>query len=124
MLAASLIYNRFLPTGRAILTFATPDLIRDALRATKKITFTGCEEINASIAVDPHLSEQRHRGVKGRVDALNRGLLGFGPSAGFPPGKTVTLTGFPGKMTILNFMPYVEGFQLAHEINSVMLVPK
>lgn len=123
-MTVSLIYKRFSPTGQAILTFTTADLVREALRTAKKITFTGREEIGASMTVDPQFSAQRQRGVKGRIDALNRGLLGSGPSAGFPTGRTVTLTGFPGKMTLPNFIPYVEGFQLANDrTTSVIQAP-
>lgn len=108
-----------------MLTFSTPDLLRNALPAAKKITFTGREEIFASITVDPLLSTgQRLRGVKGRTDALNRGLLGCGPSGGFPAGRTVTVVGFPGKMSLQNFMRYVQGFQLASdEAKSVVQSP-
>ena len=99
--------------------------MRDALEAAKKITFTGREEIGASITVDPALSTgQRRRGVKGRTDALNRGLLGSGTSAGFPAGRTVTVLGFPGTWTVRNFMPYVKGFELALDPeNSVVQCP-
>jgi len=86
----------------------------------------GREEIIASLTLDPYLATgQRLRGVKGRVDALNRGLLGCGPSGGFPPGRTVTVVGFPGKkMTVEGFMPYLRGFQLAlDETKSVMQSP-
>lgn len=125
MLAASLLYDWFSPTGKALLTFSAPDLIPDALRAAKKITFTGCEKINASVTVEARYLKQRFRGVKGRADALNRGLLGSGPSAGFPPGKTVTVNGFPGRMTVKSFVPFIQGFQLANdETNSVIQVPR
>ena len=124
-MAVSLIYKRFAPSGSGILTLSTPDLVRDTLRAAKKITFTGCEEITATLSTDPKFSRERFRGVKGRADALNRGLRGFGPSAGFPNGRTVTVTGFPGKnMTVEKFIPYVRGFQLANdETNSVLHAP-
>lgn len=123
-MTVSLIYKRFTPTGQAVLTLTTADLVREALRAARKITFTGREEIGAFVTVDPQFTPQRQRGVKGRVDALNRGLLGSGPSAGFPARRTVTVTGFPGKMLLENFMPYVEGFQLANDRKaSVMQAP-
>lgn len=103
---------------------AVPDYARDALRAAKDITFTGSEEITASLTTDPRFLRQRSRGVKGRADALNRGLLGSGPSAGFPSGRTVTITGVPGKVTAQNIRLLVEGFQLAdNEMNSVLQVP-
>ena len=104
---------------------AAPDFTRDALRLAKKITFMGCEEIYASTTTDIQFSwEKRFRGVKGRADALNRGLLGSGPSAGFPPGRTVSIVGIPGRATVQSFRPLVEGFQLADdEENSVMQVP-
>lgn len=97
----------------------------DALQAARKITFTGREKIIASITLDPQLSTgQRLRGVRGRVDALNRGLHGSGPSAGFPPGRSVTVVGLPGKATVHDFMPYAQGFQLAHDEKiSVSQVP-
>jgi len=103
---------------------AVPDYARDALRAAKNITFSGSEEINASLTIDPRFSRQRFRGVQGRADALNRGLLGSGPSAGFPSRRTVTISGVPGKATAKNIRELVREFQLADdEINSVLQAP-
>lgn len=100
--------------------------MRNAFPAAKEITFTGSEKITAVITSDPAIrTRQRLRGIKGRADALNRGLLGFGPSAGgFPAGKTVTVVGFPGKSPIEKVLHYVRGFRLAgDEQNSVIQVP-
>jgi len=120
----SLIYQHFAPTGQAVLTVAVPDYTRDALRAAKNITFTGCEEINASLTIDSRFFRQRSRGVQGRADALNRGLLGSGASAGFPSGRTVTISGVPGKVTVKNIRQLVQEFQLADdETNSVLQAP-
>jgi len=120
----SLIYQRFATTGEAVLTMSAPDYTRDALRAAKNITFTGCEEIIASLTIDAKFFRQRSRGVQGRADALNRGLLGSGPSAGFPPGKTVTITRIPGRARVPNIRHLIEGFQLADdETNSVLQAP-
>lgn len=123
-MTVSLVYKRFAPSGQALLTLAAPDFTRDALRLAKKITFMGCEEIYASATTDTQFSWERLRGTKGRADALNRGLLGSGPSAGFPAGRTVSLVGIPGRVTVQSFRPLVEGFQLADdEENSVLQVP-
>ncbi|KAF8803490.1 hypothetical protein BYT27DRAFT_6726275 [Phlegmacium glaucopus] len=120
----SLIYRRFAPTGEALLTMAVPDYAQDALRAANKITFTGSEEISASLTIDSRFSRQRSRGVQGRADALNRGLLGSGPSAGFPSRKTVTVSGVPGRATVHNIRQLVQEFQLADdETNSVLQAP-
>jgi hypothetical protein len=103
---------------------SVPDYARDALRAAKNITFTGHEEISASLTTDPRFFRQRFRGVQGRADALNRGLLGSGPSAGFPSRRTVTISGVPGKVAVQNIRQLVEGFQLADdEVNSVLQAP-
>lgn len=103
---------------------AVPDFARDALNAAKKITFTGREEISASLTIDSRFLPHRSRGVQGRADALNRGLLGSGPSAGFPSGKTVTITGVPGRVTLYTFRSLVQGFHLADdEINCVLQAP-
>ena len=103
---------------------AVPDYAQDAIRAAKNITFTGNEEISASLTIDSRFLRQRFRGVQGRADALNRGLLGSGPSAGFPSGRTVTITGVPGRATVKNIGELVRGFQLADdEINSVLQAP-
>lgn len=101
-----------------------PDYAQDALRAAKNLTFTGCEEISASLTVEARFFRQRSRGVQGRADALNRGLLGSGPSAGFPSGRTVTITGVPGKVTAVKIRQLVQGFHLADdEMNSVLQAP-
>lgn len=123
LFAVSLVYRRFLPLGQALLTLSDPEFTRDAVRAAQNITFTGCEEIRASATADQY-SGQRYRGIKGRADALKRGLLGSGPSAGFPAGRTVTITGIPGRVSIQNFRLLVQGFQLADdEENCVLQVP-
>ena len=126
-LAVSVDYNKFQPSGQGILAFSAPDYMRLALQETKKITFTGSEKITSSVTTDPlRINMRRLRGAKGRVEALNRGLLGMGASAGFPAGKTVTVVGFPGKWTVDTFMPYLQGFQLARnqaETDSVLQVP-
>ena len=122
----ALVYKRFVPTGQALLTLAGAEYTREVVRVAKDITFTGGEKISASPNVSATVYSQawnRGRGVKGRADALNRGHLGTGPSAGFPPRKTVTITGVPGRMTIENFIPLVDGFKLADEENSVMRAP-
>jgi hypothetical protein len=112
-----------MPTGNAVLSFAGtgPDL--PAVLASKKITFSGSEKISTAVFYDREVPG-RLRGVKGRHDALNRGLCGDGASAGFPIGTTVTVTGLPGRMTIHMFKRYLQGFQLANETNSVMLAPR
>ena len=103
---------------------AVPDFARDALNAAKKITFTGREEISASLTIDSRFLPHRSRGVQGRADALNRGILDYGPSAGFPPGRTVTITGLPGRSGVQHIIPLTQGFQLeGDETNSVLQVP-
>ena len=123
-LAVSLIYRRFAPTGQAVLTLAVPDFAQDAVRSAKNITFTGFEKISASLTTNPRFLRQRSRGVQGRADALNRGLLGSGPSAGFQSGRTVTITGVPGRVSINLIRQLIKGFQLANdEMNSVLQAP-
>lgn len=109
------------------MTLSAPDYTQKAFQAAKEITFTGSEKITAEVASNPTtIHRQRLRGIKGRAEALKRGLLGHGPNAGgFPAGKTVTIVGFPGKFPIENLLlNYLRGFQLASdELNSVIQVP-
>jgi hypothetical protein len=125
LLAVSIDYFRFSPAGTAILTMIAPDYTRNALQAAKTITFTGCDKIRVYPTLNAKFFGQRFRGAKGRAEALSRGILtGSGPSAWFPAGKTVIINGFPGRSTVQDLRPFIEGFELKYdETTSVLLAP-
>jgi hypothetical protein len=120
LLTVSLIYRRFEPTGNALLSFSVPQAVAQAMDEVEKITFTGCDKIECSIYTNP-LYEQRIRGAKGRADAVRRGFDGSGPSALFPPGKTVTVNGLRGKTPLPKFLEMIRGFQLEDDQETSVL---
>ncbi|KAF8162936.1 hypothetical protein B0H34DRAFT_693481 [Crassisporium funariophilum] len=120
----SILYQHFRPAGKALLTMSLPDYTRDAIRDAERLTMGDNHGITAEPTADPRFMPQRHRGVKGRADATNRGMLGSGPSAGFVSGKTVTLYGLPGKALKRDVSRMVQGFELAGtEETSVLQAP-
>jgi hypothetical protein len=95
-------YAHFRPTGKAILTMALPDYTREAIRAAGNITISGCR-VEAEPIEHPEL-----------MIPSGSGLTGNGASAGVVVGKTVTLSGLPGKTWLPPVFKMVEGFKLAN----------
>ena len=120
-LTVSLIYQRFRPTGKALFEFSTREFLNRAYREIRKTTFMGCENIECQLYTNSEYS-QRNRGAKGRADAIKRGFAGTGPSAFFPTGRTVTVTGFRGRTTVDLFKKdCLQGFQLESDPNTSVL---
>jgi hypothetical protein len=107
-------YDRFLPSGRALITLTGPDFLRDNLRLLERFTIAG-----EPVSAEPKIVEEsrpRTRGTKGRAEAEERGVAtGNGPHAGLlqNTGKTVVIWGFPGKMTAGMALPYFHEFKVA-----------
>jgi hypothetical protein len=120
LLTVSLLYWRFNPTRRALLSFSARDAVLDAIADAKKITFTGCDKIECNLYTNSQY-EQRIRGAKGRADAVRRGFDGTGPSALFPPGKTVIVSGLRGKTPDYKFHEMIRGFQLEDDRETSVL---
>jgi len=95
-------YAHFRPTGKAILTMSLPDYTREAIRAAGNITISGCR-VEAEPIEHPELM------MPSRTE-----LTGNGISAGVVVGKTVTLSGLPGKTKQAAVVKMVEGFKLAN----------
>jgi hypothetical protein len=118
-------YDRFLPTGRALITLAAPNFLRDNLRLLDRLTIAG-----TPVSAEPTIveeSRQRTRGTKGRAEAEERGVAaGNGPHAGLlqNTGKMVVIWGFPGKMDINLVAPYFKDFKVATSKNNKRRVQK
>ena len=76
-----------------------PDYTREAIRAAENIAISGCR-------VEAEPMEHPEWMMPSRV-------TGNGASAGVVVGKTVTLSGLPGKTRMSTVLKMVEGFKLA-----------
>ncbi|GJE86928.1 RNA recognition motif domain-containing protein [Phanerochaete sordida] len=110
-------YKRFIPTGTAIVTLTDSAFIRSAVSSLHGSIIAGHEVTATSIADDDseEMLQPRARGVKGRVQAAERGVTtGDGPAGGTKSGgSNVVLYGLPGRMTPEAAWYYLSGFKLA-----------
>jgi hypothetical protein len=102
-----LLYSHFRPTGKALLTMSIPDYTRGAVQTLE----------------DLHVAGSRVSGeaVYNVWSAMVRGkaISGDGPSAGLEAGKTVTLSGLPGRTSITDVYRLLNGF----DVKKVTAVP-
>jgi hypothetical protein len=107
-------YRRFIPTGRAFLTLANRDLLNKNLRALENATISSIP-ITAVSSPPPLPPPRRTRGVQGRMEAAERGLIqGDGPGGGvLKGGKNVVLWGMPGRLTQEGLKGFLQNFKLA-----------
>lgn len=101
-----LYYKHFRPTGKAILTLALPDYVRDAIHRLKNVTILG-----GMVGAEPVQIPQ-----KMGIDVATSWQLeaaGNGPSAGVSPGRTVSLFGTPGRLSIHAIQHMVKDYKLA-----------
>ena len=104
-------YAHFRPTGKAVLTMSLPDYTREAIRAAGNITISGCK-VEAEPIEHPELM------MPSRTQPTGNGI-----SAGVVVGKTVTLSGLPGKTKATAVVKMVEGFKLANLKNNYPVRP-
>ena len=112
--AVALDFYRLRPTGRAWLTLSSPNYMQHALKAMRGAVLSG-KTLGAAPAKDPSELNTRTRGVRGRLQAAERGLLtGNGPyGMSTSRGKGVVLYGMPGKLTPDSLRTYLKNFKLA-----------
>lgn len=108
-------YYRFIPTGRAYLTLATPDLLNRNLQALENASISSIAITSVSCPPPSSAAPQRARGTHGRMDAAGRGLVaGNGPRGGVAnEGKNVVLWGLPGRLTPEGLKGFLQNFKLA-----------
>lgn len=104
-------YVHFRPSGKAILTMSLPDYTADAIRAASNITISGCK-VEAEPIEHPEV-----------MMPSGESLLGNGTSAGVVVGKTVTISGLPGKTRPPAVLKLVKGFKLADSKKSSPVLP-
>ena len=96
------------------MTLTTPDSMNDNLRLLQKASISSFP-VNASAGEDEEvlIVQRRNRGVKGRKEASNRGIVdGNGPDGGIASnGKCVTVWGLPGKLEAIDFEQYLKRFK-------------
>jgi len=107
-------YHRFVPTGRAFLTLATPDVLDLNLRALENASISSLPIFSVS-SPPPAPVPRRTRGAQGRMEAAERGLItGNGPGGGVVnEGKNVVLWGLPGRLTPEALKGFLHNFKLA-----------
>lgn len=87
--------------------------MQHALKAMQGAVLSG-KTLGATPADDPSEAVTRTRGVKGRLEAAERGLYtGNGPNGMSGRGKGVVLYGLPGKLTPGGLHTYLRNFKLA-----------
>ncbi|KAI0928481.1 hypothetical protein AcW1_005717 [Taiwanofungus camphoratus] len=108
-------YRRFGPTGKAWIELTNPNFVNRASRALNG-GMVGGNLIEATPA-KPFVEASHHRvrGVKGRLEAAERGLItGNGPAGGVKDSaRGVVIWGLPGKMTPDSLKDYLKNFKLA-----------
>jgi hypothetical protein len=110
--AVSMVYHRFLPTGRAYLSFARREHVLPAAHALRNVTISSLP-VRAIPCPAPE-EPPRIRGVVGRARAAERGVIqGNGLRGGLGlAGTNVVLWGLPGKLTEHGLKASLMHFQL------------
>lgn len=116
-------YLACMPTGKAILTVSSPDLAEENFRLLSNFTIMGFP-IDVRTISEP-ASYGRGRGIRGRQDAINRGIFdGCGPNAGvLNTGTHVTIWGLPRRAGPPALAKILEGFHLKDIEEGKAIVP-
>lgn len=119
-------YRRFQPDGNAFVTFTHPSQTQVAVAQLKKAQISGYN-IDVTSAAQLQNTPQRSRGIKGRQEAADRGIItGTGPDAGVTErGRSVVIWGLPGRWNeeILRGFLEHKGFRLAgNDMNHMNIV--
>ena len=106
-------YKRFRPTGKALLTFTSPEFVPAAVQALDRAILSG-KPLKAEADGSARMS-QRTRGAKGALEAAQRGVIhGNGVDASISGGgKAVVLYGLPGKLQAGLLADRLRAFKLA-----------
>lgn len=108
-------YHRFRPKGRAYIELTSPQFTQPCLTLIKS-TIIGGNIVTARITNPAYdnLALVRTRGIKGRSEAMERGVLnGNGPDAGISHhGKTVVVSGLPGRLVADSLKQYIRELKL------------
>ncbi|KAI0797931.1 hypothetical protein C8Q75DRAFT_801839 [Abortiporus biennis] len=117
-------YHRFAPTGTAYIALTQSDFVPSAVKNLRGSILGGLR-VKANHSVPPDV-QRRSRGVKGRAEAAERGLVtGEGLGAGVAScGKSVVVYGLPGKMTVDAMKAFLKIFNLAETDNGEQSVVK
>ncbi|KAH9951225.1 hypothetical protein B0H21DRAFT_269749 [Amylocystis lapponica] len=117
--SVALDYDRFLPTGKAYVTLTQPDFVPSALRSLKGTIVGGAMIEAGSVREDQVHRPTRTRGARGRAQAAERGIMdGNGVGAGVTStGRSVVLSGLPGKLTPDALKEFLKSFKLAGHDN-------
>lgn len=109
----SMDYDRFRPTGTAYLTLSSQTSMPRNLRTLNKASMSTLR-LHATAVPNP-FSTGRTRGLVGREQAANKGLInGNGPNGGTSGhGKNVIVWGLPGKLPPDGLRNYLRAFRLS-----------
>lgn len=101
--------------GKAFVTFTQPAYVQPAVLRLRTAQLSGM--LLDVVATGPLENRPgRSRGVQGRAEAMNRGVLdGNGPDAGVTErGKNVVVWGLPGKLTTDQLRQYLKSSRLGN----------
>lgn len=103
----NLLYTHFRPLGKALLTISLPEYTQPAIREIEDLNVAG-----SRVFGEPIYNVESTR-------VIGKAMLGNGPSAGLEAGKTVTMSGFPGRISITNIYKLLKDF----DVNKITAVP-
>ncbi|GBE81919.1 hypothetical protein BKA93DRAFT_819367 [Sparassis latifolia] len=113
--SVSIDYFRLLPTQKAFIELHSPLYLQSSLKNLKNAVVGG-SQIYSYPSQDPTGGRpDRTRGIKGRAEAAERGIItGNGPAGGLTSqGKNVVMSGLPGRMTAEALREFLKGYKLA-----------
>ncbi|KAG5647204.1 hypothetical protein DXG03_001163 [Asterophora parasitica] len=120
-------YNRFRPSGRALITLTRPEYLRDNLRELQKFTLCGIPVRSNGVHISDGVAERpRSRGNKGRAQAAERGAItGNGLHGHFPNAhRNVVMWGLPGRLEPKDLENALHDFKLAKSQKGEMTIVK
>jgi hypothetical protein len=100
------LYTHFRPTGKALLTTSLPSYTQAVIRGLEDLNVAGSRVSGEAVY---NIWSDR---VKGEAP-------GDGPSAGLEAGKTVTISGFPGRTSIQDIYKLLKNF----DVKQITAVP-
>ncbi|KAH9048174.1 hypothetical protein EDB84DRAFT_1458818 [Lactarius hengduanensis] len=106
-------YQRFEPTGSALLTLSQPSVLPKIVGALKQLRFFG-HTMTPRTLPSPTEIGVRSRGLKGREEASQRNVVtGNGYQGGITDGgRSVLLSGLPGRISADSVRKFLRNYKL------------
>ncbi|KAH9063511.1 hypothetical protein EDB87DRAFT_1604109 [Lactarius vividus] len=113
IMKVALEYQRFEPTGSAVLTLTQPSVLPKVVGALKELRFFG-HTMTPRTVPPPTDIRMRSRGLKGREEASQRSVVtGNGCQGGITDGgRSVLLSGLPGRISEDSVRKFLRNYKL------------